>query len=276
MKVYISTDMEGITGINNRKFLVDNQPEYTRGRKLMMQDLNAAIEGAIEAGATEILVNDAHGSMRNLIIEDLHEMADLITGFPKNNLMMSGIDESFDAVMFIGYHAKTGSKGILSHTINSGVFDDVKLNSKSYGETGLNAAIAGFYNVPVVMISGDDVLEKEALDILPDIEFAMTKERQSLNAGKMLNPNKTKIIIKEKAKNGLLKKDKLKVFELSNNIEMEIRLKSPLHADVIEIIPGIKRISSRIVTYNSKNIIEANNIITTISNACCILHIGIY
>ncbi|MBW2367369.1 MAG: M55 family metallopeptidase [Deltaproteobacteria bacterium] len=276
MKVYISADMEGITGINGLKFIFDKEPEYTRGRKLMMQDLNAAIDGAVEAGATEILVNDAHGSMRNLMIEDLHEAADLITGFPKRQLMMAGMDESFDAVMFIGYHAKGGSEGVLSHTINGGVFGDIKINGKSYGETGINAAIAGFYNVPVVMISGDDMLQKEVREILPDAAFVTTKIVMSGYAAKMLHPIKTKKMIKDQAMHSLLKKDSTNAFILPEKLSMEIIVDNPEQADVIEIIPGLKRIAATTVTYAPKDIIEATHMICTISNACCVLKVGMY
>lgn len=276
MKVYISVDMEGITGINNMKFLLADQPEYDRGRKLIMKDLNAAIEGAIEAGATEILVNDAHGNMRSILIEDLHEKADLVTGFPKKNLMMAGIDESFDAAMFIGYHSKAGSGGIIEHTISMGVIDDIKLNGISYGETGFNAALAGFYNVPVVMVSGDDIVKKEVLEVLPNAEFAMTKECQSPSAAKMLNPSKTKVLIKEKAKAGLLKKDELEPFDLGSNIEVEVSLKTSQQGSIAEIIPGAKKISPKTVVFNAKNMEEACDFVCTVTNASCILYIGRY
>jgi len=276
MKVYISVDLEGITGINCGKFLMEKKSEYTRARKLMMHDLNASIEGILEAGATQILVNDAHGSMRNLIIEDLHEAADLITGFPKSNVMMAGMDNEFDAVIFIGYHAKNGSSGILSHTVNGRVIDNIKINGTSYGEAGINAAISGFYNTPVVMISGDDILQKEVNQILPDVEFAVTKEVLSPLAGKMLNPKKTKKLLKEIAKRGLLRKEKIKLFTLPEKLQMEVTLRNPEQADVVKIIPGIKKISPTIIGYNAKNIIEASNMIDTISNACCVLAIGMY
>jgi len=268
--------MEGVTGINSLQFLFDKEKEYARGRKLMMHDLNAAITGAVEAGATEVLVNDAHGSMRNLQIEDLHEAADLISGFPKDQLMMAGLDDSFDAALFIGYHAKDGSEGILAHTINGGVIRDVEINGKSYGETGISAAIAGFYNVPVVMISGDDRLEEEAKELLPDTAFVTTKIAISDSAARMLNPRRTEKMIREQARLSLLKKENARVFKLPEALQMEITVKSPVHADVIEIIPGLQRTAATTVAYSPKDIIEANDMILTISNACCVLKIGMY
>ena len=276
MKVFISVDMEGITGIHSLQYIFDKEHEYARGRNLMMQDLNAAIKGAVKAGAKEILVKDAHGSMRNLIIEDMHEAADLIIGFPKQQLMMTGLDESFDAVIFIGYHTKEGSPGILSHTVNGGVIRDIKINGKSYGETGINAAISGFYDVPVVMVSGDDMLQKEVEDILPDTNFVTTKMALSSYAAKMLHPKKTRKMIKQQTTQSLQEIDKTSVFKLPQELTMEITMKSTTQADVIEIIPGLERTSPETVVCNPKDIIEANDIILTISNACCVLKVGIY
>jgi len=276
MKVYISTDMEGITGINGLQFIFDKEVEYERGRKLMMQDLNAAIAGAVEAGATEILVNDAHGSMRNLQIEDLHEAADLVTGFPKNQLMMAGLDASFDAAMFIGYHPKDGSEGILSHTIMGSVIRDVVINGKSYGETGISAAMAGYYDVPIAMISGDDMLKAEAEDLMPDIPYVTTKFVMSGCAAKMLHPKRTEEMIREQARTSLLNKGNARLFKLPGELDLEVTVKDPVQADVVEIIPGLKRTGPATLTYAAKDIIEAHDMVCTISFACCIMKIGLY
>ncbi len=276
MKVYISADMEGITGINSLQYLFDKETEYARGRKLMMQDLNAAIAGAVEAGATEILVNDAHGSMRNLQIEDLHEAADLVTGFPKDQLMMAGLDASFDAALFIGYHPKDGSEGILSHTIMGSVIRDVVINGKSYGETGISAAMAGQYDVPIVMISGDDMLKEEARDLMPDIAFVTTKYVLSGCAAKMLHPKRTENMIKEKARSSLLDLGSASVFRLPGTLDMEITLKDTVQADVVGIIPGLERTGATTVTYAARDIIQAHNMICTVAFACCIMKIGLY
>ena len=276
MKVYISADMEGITGINSLQYLFDKETEYARGRKLMMQDLNAAIAGAVEAGATEILVNDAHGSMRNLQIEDLHEAADLVTGFPKDQLMMAGLDASFDAALFIGYHPKDGSEGILSHTIMGSVIRDVVINGKSYGETGISAAMAGQYDVPIVMISGDDMLKEEARDLMPDIAFVTTKYVLSGCAAKMLHPKRTENMIKEKARSSLLDLGSASVFRLPETLDMEITLKDTVQADVVGIIPGLERTGATTVTYAARDIIQAHNMICTVAFACCIMKIGLY
>ena len=276
MKVYISADMEGITGINSLQYLFDKETEYARGRKLMMHDLNAAIAGAVEAGATEILVNDAHGSMRNLQIEDLHEAADLVTGFPKNQLMMAGLDASFDAAMFIGYHPKDGSEGILSHTIMGSVIRDVVINGKSYGETGISAAMAGQYDVPIVMISGDDMLKKEARDLMPDIPYVTTKFVLSNLAARMLHPKRTEKMIREKAKNSLLNLEDAGIFRLPEALDLEITVKDPAQADVVEVIPGLQRTGAATLTYTARDIIQAHDMVCSVAFACCILKIGLY
>jgi D-amino peptidase len=276
MKVYISADMEGITGINGLQFIFDREVEYSRGRTLMMHDLNAAITGAVEAGATEILVNDAHGSMRNLQIEDLHEAADLITGFPKNQLMMAGLDASFDAAMFIGYHPKDGSEGILSHTIMGSVIRDVVINGKSYGETGICAAMAGHYDVPVVMVSGDNMLKEEARDLMPDIPFVTTKHVLSGCAAKMLHPKRTEKMIREQARLSLVDMGSASVFKLSEALDMEVTVKDPVQADVIEVVPGLQRTGATTVAYAAKDIIQAHNMVCTIAFTCCIMKIGLY
>jgi len=276
MKIYISVDMEGITGVSHRRFLLEKEAEYERGRKLLMGDLNAAIEGAVEAGVDEILVNDAHGSMRNIVIEDLHEKADLITGFPKENLMMSGIDSTFDAVILVGYHAKAGSHGVLAHTISGKTFVEIEINGTSYGEAGLSAALAGFYSVPVVMLSGDDILKEEVSKFLPDAEVAVVKERMSNTSAKMIHPQRARKAIREKAKAGILKCKAAGIFDIGENLKVKISLKEVSQCDIAQAIPGIERTSPREIEYIANDIPEVNNMIITIFSACCILDIGLY
>ncbi len=166
-KVYISVDMEGISGISGDDQLAPGGAEYGRSRRLMAEDANAAIRGALEAGATDVLVNDSHGGQRNLLPEDLHPAARLISHSFKRYGMMEGLDESFDAVIFVGYHAKADTPaGLFAHT-GSGVVRDLEINGRSVGEGGMNAAMAGWFGVPVVLVTGDDVAVKELLASAP-------------------------------------------------------------------------------------------------------------
>jgi D-amino peptidase len=174
-KVYISVDMEGISGISGDDQLGPGGAEYGRSRKLMAEDLNAAIVGAVEAGATDILVNDSHGGQRNLLPEDVQVPARLISHSFKRHGMMEGLDETFDAVIFIGYHAKADSpRGLFAHT-GSGVVRDLQINGRSVGEGGMNAALAAWYGVPVVLVTGDDVAVAEVQESAPAARGVVVK-----------------------------------------------------------------------------------------------------
>ena len=175
-KVYMSVDMEGISGINDPSQLSLGQPEYGRYRKLVAGDVNAAIKGAASGGAGSIVVNDAHGSMRNIQLEDLDAPARLISHSFKSYGMLEGLDDSFDAVFLIGYHAKAGSPvGFAAHT-GSGVVRDLRVNGHSVGEAGLNALLAAWYGVPVVFGTGDQVAAGQLKEAAPDARFVVTKQ----------------------------------------------------------------------------------------------------
>jgi D-amino peptidase len=174
-RVYISVDMEGISGINGDDQTSAGQPEYNRARKLMAEDANAAIRGAFEGGATEVLVNDSHGGQRNLLPEDLDPRARLISHSFKRYGMMEGLDETFDAVLFVGYHAKADApRGLFAHT-GSGVVRDLNINGRSVGEGGMNAALAAWYGVPVVLVTGDDVAVAEVKESVPSVHGVVVK-----------------------------------------------------------------------------------------------------
>ncbi|MEO6222861.1 MAG: M55 family metallopeptidase [Vicinamibacterales bacterium] len=174
-KVYISVDMEGISGINGDDQTAAGAAEYGRARKLMAEDANAAIRGAFEGGATDVLVNDSHGGQRNLLPEDLDSRARLISHSFKRHGMMEGLDESFDAILFVGYHAKADSpRGVFAHT-GSGVVKDLIVNGKSVGEGGMNAALAAWFGVPVVMVTGDDVAVEQQKETVSGVRGVAVK-----------------------------------------------------------------------------------------------------
>ena len=181
-KVYISVDMEGIAGVNGDDQTSPGGAEYGRARKLMAEDANAAIRGAFEGGATDVLVNDSHGGQRNLLPEDLDPRARLISHTFKRYGMMEGLDETFDAIIFVGYHAKADSpRGLFAHT-GSGVVRDLQVNGKSVGEGGLNAILARWFGVPVVAVSGDDVAVDEVKGSVPGVRGAVVKRAINMRA----------------------------------------------------------------------------------------------
>lgn len=174
-KVYISVDMEGISGVNGDDQTSAGQAEYGRARKLMVEDANAAIRGAFAGGATDVLVNDSHGGQRNLLPEDLDPRARLISHSFKRHGMMEGLDESFDSVLFIGYHAKASApRGLFAHT-GSGVVRDLQINGTSVGEGGMNAALAAWYGVAVALVTGDDVAVDEVKARVPAVKGVVVK-----------------------------------------------------------------------------------------------------
>ncbi|MFF4567921.1 M55 family metallopeptidase [Streptomyces sp. NPDC001435] len=156
MKVYISADMEGISGLVDAEDVQPAGSDYERGRVMMTEDVNAAISGALSGGATDILVNDAHGPMRNLLPDRLHQRARLIKGRPKPMSMLEGLDSDFAVVLCIGFHARAGSPGVMSHSFMGHEIEDMWLNGQLVGEIGLLHATAAALNVPVGLLSGDD------------------------------------------------------------------------------------------------------------------------
>jgi D-amino peptidase len=174
-KVFISADMEGISGISGSDQLSATGAEYNRSRKMMAEDVNAAIRGARRGGATEIVVNDSHGSMRNLRLEDLETDVRLISHSFKRSGMMEGLDESFDAAIFVGYHAKAGNPGGLFAHTGSGVVRDVRVNGQSLGEGGLNTMVAAWYGVPVALVTGDDVAVKQVAEVATSAKTVAVK-----------------------------------------------------------------------------------------------------
>lgn len=174
-KIYISVDMEGISGINSDNQTSATGNEYGRARRLMVEDANAAIRGAFEGGATEVVVNDSHGSQRNILPEDLDPRARLISHSFKRHGMMEGLDSTFDAVLFVGYHAKAGTpRGVFAHT-GSGVVRDLEVNGLSVGEGGMNALLARWYGVPVLLVTGDDVAVEEQKATAPNVRGVVVK-----------------------------------------------------------------------------------------------------
>src|SRR3954451_16412947 len=209
MRVLISADAEGVTGITNTNELLFGRPHYEFMRTMMTDDVNAAIEGAFAGGATDVVVNDAHWTMTNVQIERLDPRATLIKGFHKPLCMIAGVEDA-DAVFFLGYHARTGdSDGVGNETILGREIVEIRLNGESVGESEINAAVCGQFGVPVVFASGDDVYETELRQTLPDVEFGLTKYALDRWVARCLPPEKSHANIKgaaqravERAKRG--------------------------------------------------------------------------
>jgi D-amino peptidase len=202
-RVYVSVDLEGISGVNGDDQTSAGQPEYGRARKLMAEDANAAIRGAFDGGATEVVVNDSHGGQRNLLPEDLDPRARLISHSFKRYGMMEGLDDSFDAIIFVGYHAKADSpRGLFAHT-GSGVIRDLQINGRSVGEGGMNAALAMWYGVPVVAVSGDDVAVAQVKESVPGVKTVAVKRAINMRAAELKPLQQARREIQEASREGV-------------------------------------------------------------------------
>ncbi len=252
MRVYLSIDMEGIAGVVHESQTDPTTPafaaEYGRFRRLMTAEANAAVEGALAAGATRVLVNDSHWFMRNLLAEELHQAAELVSGDPKPRSMVQGIEDGFDAALFIGYHARAGTRNaILDHTYADRIHD-VRLNGKPVGELGLNAGLAGVHGVPVALVSGDSALAAEAKDLLGDgVATVIVKEAVSRHAAKSVAPAVACRMIREEVPRAL--KRKHVAFTLRGPVTLEVDFAMTIHADMAELCPGATRTAGRTVAF---------------------------
>lgn len=250
MKVLISADMEGITGVVSDDQVSRSGKDYDRARLLMTHEVNAAIRGAIAGGATEIIVNDSHSTMRNIILEELHPEAQLITGSPKPLSMMQGVDEDVDCAFFVGYHARKGTDcGILDHTYSGATVVRYLVNGVEYGETGQNALIASAYGVPVVLVAGDRAVTEEAKNLLGNIETVAVKEGYGRYAAKTLHPSKSHALIEAAAKRAVQRVGEIKPYTVPGPYTIDVELTDSGKVDMALLIPGVELVAPRVVRF---------------------------
>ena len=257
MKVFISADMEGITGVVQFEQVLPEKEEYKQARKLMAGDVNAAIEGALEAGAKEIIVNDSHNKMTNIILSQLNPAAHLISGYDKPLCMMQGV-EGHDAALFIGYHAKIGTlHAILDHTYFSSLVNCVRLNGTEVGEPEINTVLAGHFNVPVVFLSGDEVVCHDAKSFIGEhLETAIVKKAIGRAAAECLHPDKSHQLIKKGVKKALDSLSIAKPLYINLPITFEVEFFLTQMADQASIYPFAERINGRTIKVQGKTVLE--------------------
>ncbi|HEV2371040.1 MAG TPA: M55 family metallopeptidase [Streptosporangiaceae bacterium] len=197
MKVFLSSDMEGTAGVVEWEQCVGDGPEAVQGRRLLLGEVNAAIEGALAGGANEVVVNDSHSAMRNLPPDGLAGGASYIAGSHKPLYMMQGLDGSFGAVLFVSYHGSMGAPSGLSHTYNPRAVVEARLDGVVTGEAGINALVAAHYRVPVVLVTGDQVACEEAAALIPGVHQAVVKHPVSRAAAHSMHPSKACALIRE-------------------------------------------------------------------------------
>lgn len=258
MKVFISADMEGTAGVTDADQCREGRPDYLRFRRLMTEEVNASILGALEGGAKEIVVNDSHATMRNLLIEELHPQAQLLSGRPKPYSMMQGIDGSFDAVFFTGYHAAAGTQdAILDHSYSGAAVRQIKLGNLVVGEAGLNAALAGHFKVPVALVTGDATAVAQVKKLIPHVEPVAVKQPIGRLAALSYQPVEARRRIKEGAAKALKRTRELKPFTVPKPVALEIDWVVSAMADLCMLIPGMMRVSGRATAFKAKDVEQA-------------------
>jgi D-amino peptidase len=256
LKVFISVDIEGICGVVNWDETDQSGPDYGMFRALMTQEANAAIQGAVAAGATEILVRDGHGSGRNILPEMLDPRARLLRDWTYGPLsMMEGIDKTFDAVIFIGYHARAGTPdAVLKHTMSKNLLD-VVINGRKMPEAGINGLIAGYFGVPVVLVSGDQAIARQARELFGDIETVVVKEAIS-TAAIMLHPSVARDLIKEKTMVALKRLKDFKPLKTNPPFILDVAFADETLAQKASYIPGAVRKDEHTVSFTTNDFMD--------------------
>jgi D-amino peptidase len=251
LKVFISVDMEGLAGVVSASDVNSTGPDYAHFRAIMANETNAAIDGAFRAGATSVLVRDSHGSKQNLLPGDVDPRARLLRGAsvgPKN--MMEGIDSTYDAVLFVGYHAKAGTaNAILEHTSTGNVVD-FSINGVSLPEGGYNALVAGLYGVPVVFIAGDRAVVDQIRGLLGPIDGVAVKEEIG-DASLGLSPKQAQDEIRRVAEQAVRNRARANVYKLPGPYTMvlKVRQERPLYT-------GAQRTREGEFTFSSPDLLE--------------------
>lgn len=257
MKIYVSIDMEGITGLPDYTFVDSSKHNYERARRIMTEEANAIVRAAIKQGADQVLVNDSHSKMNNLLVEELHPDADLITGDMKALSMVQAMEESFDGAIFAGYHARAGQPGVMSHSMIFGV-RTMYINDVEIGELGFNAYVAGHFGVPVIMVAGDDCACKEAEALIPGVVTAAVKESISRSAVKTLHPDKAHALIEEKTAEAIVKRSSIQPLVPPANPVLRIEFTNYGQAEWAALMPGCEiEPGTTIVKFDAKDILEA-------------------
>lgn len=256
MKLYISVDMEGITGLVDLTFVDSSGRNYRRGQEIMTEEANHVIRAAFENGMEEVVVNDSHSKMNNLLIERIHPDAQLILGDVKPYAMVQGLDESFTGAAFIGYHARASKKGVLSHSM----FLNVRhfyINDQPVGELGLNAYVAGHYGVPILLVAGDDETAHEAEELIPGVTTAVVKKQISRTAALCLTPEKTGRLLREKTTEALKNVGRIKPLVPPQNPVLKIEFANYGQAEWANLMPGTKLEEGTTVSFQAKDMPEA-------------------
>lgn len=259
MRIYLSVDMEGLAGVAHAQQVsfgpTVDRTDYDRSRALMAGEANAAIEAAFDAGASEVVVNDSHWLMRNLRAEDVDPRARLIVG-DKPLSMTQGVGEapggSFDAALFVGYHAGAGNEtGVIAHTYSSATVMEARVNGEPHNEAAINAIRLGHHGVPVALVAGDDALAVEIQRLLPWAERVVVKRGLGYSLADSLSPEEARGAIRAGVRRALERAGELQCYEPAPPLQGDIDFRLPVMADYAAVVPGVDRIGPRTVRFTA-------------------------
>jgi D-amino peptidase len=249
--------MEGVVGAVTDEQLSPGGFEYERFRQFMTNEVNAAIDAARAAGATEFVVSDSHGNGQNLLIDQLPSDVTVIRSWPRPLSMMAGIDDTFDGVIFIGYHASTGNtRGVRAHTMSSANITGLRLNGIEMTEGSMNAAIAGHFGVPVIMVSGDDIAVAENQVLIGNIEGAVVKWSSGFHSARTLTPEAGVEEIRTRTASAISRISAFQPYVLETPITLELSLKNYRPVELLGYLPNVEKVNSHTIRYVGQNMIE--------------------
>ena len=264
-KIYISADLEGVVGVVTEQQLGPDGFEYQRFREFMTAEVNACIDAARAAGATEFLISDSHGNGQNLLIEQLPNDVMVVRSWPRPLGMMEGIDDTFDGVIFIGYHSSAANRrGVRAHTMSSANVVDIRLNGVSMSEGSMNAAIAGHFGVPVIMVSGDDVAVAETQVIVGDMEGAVVKWARGFHSAQTLTPEAAYEVIRTRTKSAVDRIEDFEPYVLESPIELELTLKHYRAVELLGYLPNVERINAHSIRFVGEDILEISRFLRVV------------
>jgi len=265
MKILISVDIEGVTGVVHPEQTRPGNAEYERARRQMTAEANAAVAGALGGGATAIVVNDSHGDFRNLLPDEVDRRAQLIVGKPRELGMMAGVDDGCAAVFMVGWHARAQAAGVLAHTINGFAFARVWVNGAETGEAGLYGAVAAEYGAPVALCTGDDRFVAEAQALFPHAVGVVVKKALGQRAASGLAPAAACDAIEAGAREATLRVATLKLAPAPMQFQIRVQATSPALADLFALLPSVRRVDAATLEFVAPTMRHAVRVLNSLS-----------
>jgi len=268
VRLFISADIEGVAGVVSRETSMPSGFEYSQAREWMTAEVVTICEAAFEQGVKEVVVADSHGNGQNILIDKLPANVTLIRSWPRPLLMMQGIEDgAFDGAILQGYHTGASYEGgVLGHTIYGTVIHELKLNGKVMSEAGVSAAVAGEYNVPIILATGDEAFADETRALLGDIEFAAVKTSYSTLSAKTMTPKDGRTLIRAKTIAAIQRQNTIKPFKVEPPITLDIRFKHRMPAEVLSWLPCVERTDGYSIQYCAESMVDVSKFLTVVTS----------